>query len=464
MHPRSARSRRHSLTFEFVRVAQGWKTANEGHPRQKKYIIGCRVNMAQRRSQRLADQRTRFGTQGLWLGDDPIVKIAEYSGKPPSWNRYFNNRYGCSSTNQRYRVLKENGGACPMEARIMEPSANGVSSMCCTSRLPLAVGSHAESLWFIRTLKQVYQSAGNHQVIPHDLVRVVRWAVNPANASDVGAVPDDSIFDNAQGVVVDISNERVLDILKLATMCESYTMVSGRGPSGSIDVRFGHPALWPPLGTTIRINAGIPAYDDVVRVVNETKIGTWSLQTSGLGSVYVTPVRAKHYEINGAGAVNIADISNHFRTGILHGWNLSTFFTNDSYAVLPSDTDTQAEMIALFKEMTGQQRLNFAPRSLPQRVVFRLHDGQIPAGQIVPAGFTSVALAPGMVFTIGHNFFLFLQFQQQSVSAFHSTVEHGVFERIHFSYMQGLNIWIKFELEWDIVTGDVVFDFEKVNI
>lgn len=165
-----------------------------------------------------------------------------------------------------------------------------------------------------------------------------------------------------------------------------------------------------------------------VRVVNGTPIQRWFLETTGAGGlVSVAPVNTMHYVVSGVGAVDVADITNHFRTGRQNNWtNLSTFTTIDAHLVIHSATNMHAEMIALLRELKGQHSLNFAP----YMVSVNLHGG-IPAGQVVPAGFTSAAFGPGDVNSIGSNFFLSVP---RGKTTFHSTIEQGLRERASFYF------------------------------
>lgn len=201
-----------------------------------------------RKSQRIANRRIAF--KGSSLGDNPMTNIAAYSGKPVVWNKHFNDRYGCTPTNESYRVLGvggEHGVACPMEARIAEPSANGNNYLCCTSRQPPAA-SHAESLWFLRSRKQIYQGAFRLRM-PHELKRVVAWIMSPTNNSDVGSIPDDT------PVNVNLPIARFLDLLKFAFLTNSSTQVVGRRQPGGI------PGVDYAGFGIARLRNGVPAYD-----------------------------------------------------------------------------------------------------------------------------------------------------------------------------------------------------------
>lgn len=409
--------------------------------------------MAQRKSRRIAEKSVGFGKL---VRDDPMLEIASYGDNPMYWNKDTRDRYSCAPTDVSYRVLGQPDSHCPIEARIPELNLgpDGAPSLCCTSRQ--GPTSHEESLWFLRALKTIDQGAGQAWIhdTPPNLRRILDWINSPRNVSDIGNVNPAALL------VVHSNREKYLDILKFAMMSSSATPVVVRLPnSASNEVVCQSLAAW-------RVHLGMREstilYDDVVRVVNEVGVGIHECRLEATTPfvhqrVRVDPIHTEILRIdndhNRSRCVDVADITNHFRTGNARRWRNQKQCVAEAFAVVSSATTIQAEMVSLFEAMKELDSLTFH-WSHPVHVLFHLH-----TGHSLPAGYTGVRFQPGDIHTIGQA----MADTQPNPLNLNFGEDPGVNEDFSFWYRHGPSFWIEVELVWDVVLDTLRLGLSKIN-
>lgn len=383
-----------------------------------------------------------------------MVQIASYGDTPFNWNRDTRDRYSCAPTNVSYRVLGQpgqQGVTCPIEARIPEinVSPGGAPSLCCTSRQGPA--SHAESLWFLRTLKAIGQGAaagGFRYRVPRNLRRILRWINLSTNVSDIGGVQPNAI------IVVHSNRERYLDLLKFAVMSASSTPVHVRLPNAAAgyECKFHHRYLDMKEGTSL--------YDDVIRVVNEVgrPIGECTLEVVTPYSqqlVRLDPIHAVNVEINNdqqrSRCVDLGAITHHFATGNGRRWVGQRTVRSHAFAVVQSTTTIQAQMLNLFQVMKSLSSLVGINNTAI--VEFNLNANHaLP----VPVGYTPVAFQAGDIHEIGQ-----AMADMQHSSYYNIGESPGVDEDFYFRYRSN-RFWVEVSLYWDIVANRFELSLNRI--
>lgn len=388
-----------------------------------------------------AHQRHRSDPYPLVLSDlkdDPVLNVTGYSKRTPTWNKYWNTRFGCSSTNDRYRVLKDNDAACPREARLRE----GNNSLCCTSKLPNAAASHPESLLFLRRLKYVFDNR-RHTRIPNNMGRVLTWLVSPTNNSDVVNIALNGHLEVA------IDDGGFLDLLKLAIMTESSVMLRGmRGITSEVSF----------VNTdTILHYANAPRFAEVVGVVNMfNTIKRYSLFTrDAQGLVRVFPVRATTFSVLGRGAIDISNIASFYNAAQM--WNSSDFVMSGCYLVKRPQANTENIVRQIISHQKNQRK---EPSFFEHHILLYFHSSpQIVPLQVVPPGFVSVTFVPGMVDSIVSAFYDGLE---EDKRGFVSETQMNTHEKCTFEYGIQAGTWMKFQMTWNIPNQELVVSVSKV--
>lgn len=363
------------------------------------------------------------------LPDDVMIDIIESSNKTAWWNKDLNKTYNCPSTNERYRVLKQNNRGCPMEARIKERD-----SLCCTSRESPETDSHPESLEFLRTLRDIYlANPGSPDNMPRHLKRVLGWLTQPSNNSDVLNVEVSGLVK-----IVDTHNERFLDILKFAMMIKSDIQIYGFGQANDNDISWTRSKLF----LNFRISPHL--YRDIIRVVNDVAtVKEVIIMTNPGVKVDVIPINTPKLYILGSGFVDILDIANHLERGIDNIWNLSEI-NGDFFGIMRPNTDMVRKLHDIVLHMINQPSLQ-ALQSRKQEVRIVLD------GQNVPNGYVPVTFVQSTVGDIASQL-------KQSMSLLNEGVGGGDDLR-WFTYSRNN---MKFECGLYLLDGTFTVEVERV--
>lgn len=319
------------------------------------------------------------------MDDNVVANIASYADKPLVWNRDTRERYSCTPTNVSYKVLREPGVACPIEARFMDDANN----LCCSSRVGL--NTHQQSLEFFNMLKIIHSQIPNPQQMsnyPHSLRRVLQWIFSPNNASEVVAAP----VGNA--VLIEGDHPRFLDVFKFAVMSKSRARIWViNSPPGQQHNVYNPPPQGP--NPHLVLDDRIVLFDDMIRVNNEAG-GVHRVSVRQHIQSPTIPVPAVRCRTLYFGRVAHADLDDYialFDTFSNNRWYFDRIHSQH-VAVVRTDVDVNNRFVELFRAMRARMNLVNNDR------MFILNT-DVPAGAgalNVPAGFTTINMAPG-VFT-----------------------------------------------------------------
>lgn len=158
------------------------------------------------------------------IGDDATTIITSFTGEPISLDKYNRDKFTCTPTEYKYRVLKVAGESCPEEAMYAEPD-----SLCCTSRLESEVRREAEVADYLNMVGKVAKRIHpeNLRKIPPNLKRLLGWLRNKVPAPVFPPTPVDV-------VTVHESHKKVLDIVKLVLMTEANITVGLDKDDGNV--------------------------------------------------------------------------------------------------------------------------------------------------------------------------------------------------------------------------------------
>lgn len=234
------------------------------------------------------------------VGDDATSRIGQYTGEPPSWNKYVNKHLACKPTADRYRVLRHPDEPCPEEAPHAEPQ-----SRCCTG--------DSEDEEYLKMLQTVAMKVPKRKFVrlAPNIRRLVAWAKGIKLPP-----PEHGRHWRMRPILIDELDPRLTDIVKFALMTKSNVIIRM--------MRNNAPETLEPLtqNGSLFIHSSSSAYPGIFRIMEDFGVSKLHIeleshpgqQIVNLPSLRADDVEIKSHRLPGPQFVDISDITRYFET------------------------------------------------------------------------------------------------------------------------------------------------------